>query len=121
MTPSVSVNFISLVISRVGLQEEEEPQTAHPMSTTWASHIVTMCGEFYANGSIYPVVSYSKNEQLCYNAISDVFRPVSVWDPHSNSYGKKPWPLGKQTFPNEVGLVGREHPMTASHDVYIKS
>ncbi len=32
------VNFISLVTSCVGLQEEE-PQTAHPMSFTWASHI----------------------------------------------------------------------------------
>ena len=38
MAPSVSVNFISLVTSCVWLQEEE-PQTAHPMSCTWASHI----------------------------------------------------------------------------------
>ncbi len=36
--PSVSVNFISLVTSSVGLRQEE-PQTAFPMSTTWASHI----------------------------------------------------------------------------------
>ena len=34
----VSVIFISIVTSDVGLQEEE-PQTAHPMSFTWASHI----------------------------------------------------------------------------------
>ncbi len=38
MAPSVSVNFISLVTSCVGLQEEE-PQTAPPMSFTWVSHI----------------------------------------------------------------------------------
>ena len=33
-----SVNFISLVTSYVKLREEE-PQTAFPMSITWASHI----------------------------------------------------------------------------------
>ncbi len=38
MAPSLSVNFISLVTSRVGLREEE-PQKAHPMSFTWASLI----------------------------------------------------------------------------------
>ena len=37
--PSWSVNFESLVISCVGLREEE-PQTAHLMSFRWASHIV---------------------------------------------------------------------------------
>ena len=36
--PSWSVNFISLVTSCVGLWKEE-PQTAHPMSFTWAYHI----------------------------------------------------------------------------------
>ena len=35
---SESVNFISLVTFCVGLREEE-PQTAHPMAYTWASHI----------------------------------------------------------------------------------
>ncbi len=40
MAPSMSVNFISLVTSCVGLREEE-PLTAHPMSFTWASHIAT--------------------------------------------------------------------------------
>ena len=39
MAPSMSVNFISLVTSRDVLREEE-PQTAHPMSFTWVSHIV---------------------------------------------------------------------------------
>ena len=59
MAPSVSVNFISLDTSCVGLREEEEPQTARPisldtscvgfreeepqtaqpMSFSWASHI----------------------------------------------------------------------------------
>ena len=37
-SPSVSVTFISLVTSCAGLQQEE-PQTAHLMSFTWASHI----------------------------------------------------------------------------------
>ncbi len=33
-------DFISLVTSCVGLQEEEEePQIAYPVSFTWASHI----------------------------------------------------------------------------------
>ena len=36
--PSVSVNIISLVTSCGGLRKEE-PQTAHPMSFTWSSHI----------------------------------------------------------------------------------
>ena len=36
--PSQSVNFISVVTSCTGLWEEE-PQTAHPTSFTWASHI----------------------------------------------------------------------------------
>ena len=36
--PSTFVNFISLVTSCVGLLEEE-PQAAHLMSFTWASHI----------------------------------------------------------------------------------
>ena len=35
--PSASVNFISLVTSGVGLQEESS-QTARPMSFTWVSH-----------------------------------------------------------------------------------
>ena len=38
MARSVSVNLISLVTSCAG-PREEEPQTAHPMSFTWASHI----------------------------------------------------------------------------------
>ena len=40
LSPSAPVNFISLVTSSVRLQEEE-PQTAFPMSFTWASHIAT--------------------------------------------------------------------------------
>ncbi len=39
MAPSVSENFISLVTC-VGCWEEE-PQTAYPMSLTWASHIAS--------------------------------------------------------------------------------
>ena len=39
MAPSVSLNFISLLTSCVRLQEEEEPQTAFPMSFTWASNM----------------------------------------------------------------------------------
>ena len=39
MAPSVSLKLISLVTFCVGLREE--PQTAHPMSFTWAFHIAT--------------------------------------------------------------------------------
>ena len=39
MAPNVSVNFMSLVSSCTGLQKE--PQTAHSVSFTWASHIAT--------------------------------------------------------------------------------
>ena len=46
MAPSVSVNFISLVITNVGLQEEE-PQTTHPKSFTWVSYI--------AGSMLYPI------------------------------------------------------------------
>ena len=35
----VSVVFMTFVDSCVGLQEEEEPQTAHPISFTWVSDI----------------------------------------------------------------------------------
>ena len=38
MAPRVSVNFVSLFTSCVGLQEE--PHTAYSMSFTWVSHIV---------------------------------------------------------------------------------
>ena len=42
MAPSVSVNLVSLITSCVGLREEE-PQTAHPMSFTWAVSMLTGC------------------------------------------------------------------------------
>ena len=38
MVPNVSVNFISLVTSCLGLPGEK-PETAHLMSFTWASYI----------------------------------------------------------------------------------
>ena len=38
MTPTVSVNFISLVSCCVGLWEDE-PQAVFPMSSTWVYHI----------------------------------------------------------------------------------
>ena len=55
MTPSMSVYFVSLFTSCVGLQEEE-PQTACPMSFTWASHIAAsmhygMCNFYLINNS----------------------------------------------------------------------
>ena len=37
MAPSVSVNLISVIFC-AGRQKKEEPQTAYPMSFTWASH-----------------------------------------------------------------------------------
>ena len=43
---SLSVIFISFAISCLGLQEEEQSQTAHPASFTWSSHIAARvhCG-----------------------------------------------------------------------------
>ncbi len=53
MAPDVSRNFISLNTC-VGLQEEE-PQTAYPMSVTWASPVLLMCRWNWAHVTIYPV------------------------------------------------------------------
>ncbi len=66
MAPSVSVNFISLVTSCVGLWEEE-PQTAHPMPFTWASHIATilLTGRWtLPSQSIFTWTSYIATSEL---------------------------------------------------------
>ncbi len=60
--PLRSVNFISLVTSCVGLQEEEEQQTAHLMSFTCASHIAASCSR---DVKLYPINQRSSLLYCC--------------------------------------------------------
>ncbi len=77
MAPSVSWNFISLVTSCVRVREEE-PQTAFPVSFTWASHI----GAIVLMGSwTLPNQSIHVTSKFCTNAKAMVCPPY-VQIPH---------------------------------------